>query len=120
MASVILEGEFDLDFSKAEQNSLCRNGAQVAEFVAGCVEVKTGGFIIGSGPVKESDESGRPVAKPGRFYISVGVPQILAKFYEISPQIAINEMFSSEAQEEYGISNITLNFHEFSTSKARK
>lgn len=116
MSRIVLKGKFDLDFSKAEEHTLCRNGEELADFVASCVSVSSGGFKVGAGSVKEDDELGRPVAVPGRFYISVGVPELLGKFYEVAPQVALNELFSLKSQEKYGISNFTLEFYNFGSS----
>ena len=70
-------------------------------------------FKLGSGPVTEDDELGRPVAVPGKFYISVGVPEIIGKFHEVAPYVAINDLFSLKNQKEYGISNFTVSFGKF-------
>lgn len=115
--AIILRGEFDLDFSKSEELTII-DGEDFAKFVAKCVATASGGFNNGSGSVTKDDELGRPEVVPGRFYISVGVPELLEKFYEVAPQVALNELFSAELQEVYGVSNFTLEFYNFGTKKS--
>lgn len=115
MTTIVLIGKFDLDVS--QMDSFVLSDEYAADTIANSVAMSAGGYKWGSGPVTESDELGRPVAVPGRFYITAGVPEIIAKFYEISPVEALNALFSLENQKTYGISNFTLEFRSFEWNK---
>lgn len=111
MTTIVLNGTFDLDVS--QMDSFILSDEYAADIIASSVAMSAGGYKLGSGPVTEPDELGRPVAIPGRFYISAGVPEIIAKFHEVAPYVAINALFSLENQKQYGISNFTVSFRQF-------
>jgi hypothetical protein len=111
MTTVVLNGTFDLDVS--HMDSFILSDEYAADTIASSVAMSAGGYKLGSGPVTQPDELGRPVAVPGKFYISAGVPEIIAKFHEVAPYVALNELFSLENQKMYGMSNFTVSFGKF-------
>lgn len=115
MTTVVLNGTFDLDVSQMDSFILSEEYA--VDIIAGSVAISAGGYKLDSGPVTEPDELGRPVAVPGKFYISAGVPEIIAKFHEVAPYVAINALFSLENQKEYGMTNFTVSFGKFGEDK---
>lgn len=108
MGTIVLNGKFDLDVS--QMDSFILSDEYAADAIASSVAMSAGGYKLGSGPVTEPDELGRQVAVPGRFYITAGVPEIIAEFHKIAPIEAINALFSLENQKTYGITNFTVEF----------
>lgn len=115
MTTVVLNGTFDLDVS--QMDSFILSDEYAADTIASSVAMSAGGFKLGSGPVTEPDELGHPVAVPGKFYISAGVPDIIAKFHEVAPVEALNGLFSPENQKDYGMTNFTISFSKFGEDK---
>jgi hypothetical protein len=109
MPKVLLKGRFTLDPSRVDSvikewrlSSHAKEtgkGEAIAEIIAMEVASKAGGFSVTPNPTVET---------PDEFHIAVKVPELVAKFYAIAPDVVSNELLSPENRALWAVTSFKI------------